>query len=352
MNHGGGKRPRSGMTPVAAGGRVYAVGTTGRLYALALDSGKVLWEGSIGPRHAELEKLKARGLAERRIHPAHLLNGLLAADGVLVVPDGAWGLGGVDPDSGKLLWQLKDALSGFNMPCPVRLKGTPYVACVNRSGKLRLVRPKTGEVLWTVDLKCEHLTEPVATDDHLLVFESNPTYGGDKGRGVNRYGLLAAYCFEESGATRDWALPGKYIHELHLDGGPSRRVIPRDGLVCYLNWTSHPQRERRLLIIRESDGSVLADKRIEQDQFYVWGKGLVLVADNQHESLRPAIYQAANPDPARFGLLGKPWQPRAFVPGRIGTCGYELPIYDAFADGFVFCRTGNGDILCYDLRAR
>ena len=352
MNHGGGKRPRSGMTPMAAGGRVFAVGTTGRLYALALDSGKVLWEGTIGPRHAELEKLKAKGLAERRIHAAHLLNGLLVADGVLVVPDGASGLGGVDLEGGKRLWQLNDALSGFNMPCPVRVKGKPYVACVNRSGKLRLVRPKTGEVLWTVELKCEHLTQPVATDDHLLIFEPNPTYGGDKGRGVNRYGVLAAYRFDESGATRDWALPGKYIHELHLDGGPSRRVIPRDGLVYYLNWTSHPQRERRLLIIRESDGSVLADQRIEQDQFYVWGKGLVLVADNQHDSLRPAIYQAANPDPAKFGLLGKPWQPRAFVPGRIGTCGYEVPIYDPFVDGFMFCRTGNGDILCYDLGAR
>jgi len=349
MNHGGGKRMRWGPTPAATDDRVFAIGSTGLLYALELTSGKLLWEGNIGPMHKQLEELKAQNLARRTVRQGHLLSGLLLADGVLVVP-ACRDVLGVDPSNGKILWQLRDALSGFNMPCPARVKGKRYVACMNRLGQLRLVRPKTGEVVWTLDLKCEHLTQPVATDDHLFVFEPNPTYSGDRKREVNRYGVLAAYRFDEAGARRDWVLTGKYIHELHLDGGPSRRVIPRDGLVYYLNWTCHPQRERRFLIIREKDGSVLADQRTEHDQFYLWGSRLVLVHDNQHESLRPTIYRAANPGPGRFGLLGKPWKPRVFAPGRMGTCGYEVPIYDPFADGFMFCRTGNGDILCWDLR--
>jgi outer membrane protein assembly factor BamB len=349
MNHGGGKRMRWGPTPTAADGRAFVIGSTGRLYALDLAGGKLLWEGNIGPMQEQLGKIKAQNLSHRRSRQGHLLSGPLVIDGVLAVPAGS-DLLGVDPGSGKMLWQLKGALSGFNMPCPARVKGQPRIACVNRTGQLRLVRPKTGEVLWTVALRCEHLTQPVATDEHLLVFEPNPAYSGGRKAQVNRYGVLAAYRLDESRPRRAWALPGRYIHELHLDGGPSCRVIPRDGLVYYLNWTCHPRRERRFLILREKDGSVLADHKVEHDQFYLWGSRLVLVRDNQHESLRPAVYQAASPDPAKFALLGRPWKPRAFAAGRIGTCGYELPMYDAFADGLMFCRTGNGDILCWDLR--
>jgi hypothetical protein len=351
MNHGGGKRPRYGITPTAVGGRVFAAGSTGRLYAIELDSGKLVWEGGIGARREQLAKLKARNLSERRIQGASLLGGLLVADGVLLAPDGGGGLVGVHAGSGKVLWQLKAALSGFNMPCPVRIGGAEYVACVNRVGQLRLIRPASGEVLWTEELRCEHLTQPVASGDRLFVFvpPTRPLAGGRKSD-VARSGVLAAYQLSESGPTRLWALGDRYVHELHLDGGPSRRVIARGGLVYYLNWANRPERARRMLIVRGKDGRALHESDIEHDQFYLWGNRLVLVADNQHESLRPAIYRACNPAPAAFGLLGSSWKPRVFAHGRIGTCGYEMPIYDAFADGFMFCRTGNGDILCYDLR--
>jgi len=362
INTGAGKRGGWAVTPCAAEGRVFALGTTGRLYALDLATGKPLWESDIGPVHKQLEAAKAKGLAERRlVHVSRPYGMLVVADGVLLAPDWNWGLLGVDPASGKTLWHLGQGgremvLSGYNAPCPVRVGGKSRVACVNMKGDLRLIEPKTGRILWTVALKCEHLTQPVAGDEHLFVFEPNPTYSGEPGAKpgeVNRYGVLAAYRLDEDGAKRAWALPAEHVHELHLDGGPGRRVIPRDGLVYYLCWGKKgAERHRRLLIVREKDGAILKAQDVGADHFYLWGDRLITVSDLQHRprAANPEIWQMHTTDPADFRKLGAGWHvnnPQNRV--HIATGGYEVPVFEAFADGLMFCRVMGG-IRCYDLR--
>jgi len=382
LNTGAGKRGGWAVTPCAAkvarrsaaeapatesratpDGMVFSLGTTGRIYALDLATGKLLWESSIGERHKQLEAEKAKALAERRIANISRPYGmLLVVDGVLLVPDWGWGLLGIEPATGKTLWHLDKGsremiLSGYNAPCPVRIKDKSYVACVNMKGDLRLIEPKTGRILWTVPLKCEHLTQPVATAEHLLVFEPNPTYSGEPGAKpgeANRYGVLAAYRFDEGGATRDWVLPGEHIHELHLDGGAGRRVIPRDGLVYYLCWGKKgKERRRRLLIIREKDGAVLKAQEVGVDHFYLWGDRLITVSDLQHRprAANAEIWQLHTTDPGDFRALGKGWHinnPQNRI--HLATGGYEVPVFEAFADGLMFCRVMGG-IRCYDLRA-
>ena len=352
-NTGSGKRGGWAITPATADGRVFALGTTGRLYALNLATGKPLWEADIGERHKALEAMKAKALADRRIVKATLYGGLLVVDGVLIAPDFNGGLLGADVKDGKTLWRRKEGLtSGFNMPCPVRIGGKSFIATANRTGDLRLLRPASGEVLWTVALDCEHLTQPVASDEHLFVFQPNPTYSGDNPKRKGGYGVLAAWRFDEKGARRDWALAGEYIHELHCDAGPSRRVVPRDGLVYYLNWTAHPQKARRLFILREKDGAILKSADADFDQFYLWGDRLIAVSDLQHRprAANAEIWQLHTVDPADFRPLGDRWHvndPKS--PVHVATGGYEVPVYEPFADGFMFCRVMGG-IRCYDLR--
>lgn len=357
LNTGAGKRGGWAVTPCAADGRVFSLGTMGRIYALDLATGKPLWESNIGERHKQLEGEKAKALAERRMANVSRPYGmLLVVDGVLLVPDWGGGLLGVDPATGKSLWHLDKGviLSGYNAPCPVRVKDKTYIACANMKGDLRLIEPKTGRILWTMPLKCEHLTQPVATAEHLLVFEPNPAYSGEKPAEINRYGVLAAYRFDEGGATRDWALPGEHIHELHLDGGPGRRVIPRDGLVYYLCWGKKgPERHRRLLIVREKDGAILKAQDVAADHFYLWGDRVITVSDLQHRprAANAEIWQVHSTDPADFRALGKGWHvnnPQNRI--HLATGGYEVPVFEAFADGLMFCRVMGG-IRCYDLRA-
>ncbi|HUT31851.1 MAG TPA: PQQ-binding-like beta-propeller repeat protein [Planctomycetota bacterium] len=363
INTGAGKRGGWAVTPCAADGKVFSLGTTGRIYALDLASGKPLWESNIGERHTQLEAAKAKALAEQHLVNVSRPYGMLVVvDGVLLVPDWNWGLLGVEAATGKTLWRLDKGsremiLSGYNAPCPVRVGDKSYVACASMKGDLRLIEPKTGRILWTVSLKCEHLTQPVATAEHLLVFEPNPTYSGEPGSresDVTRYGVLAAYRFDESGATRDWALPGEHIHELHLDGGPGRRVIPRDGLVYYLCWGKKgDERHRRLLIIREKDGAILKAHDVAASHFYLWGDRLVTVSDLQHRprAANAEIWQLYTTDPADFRALGSGWHvnnPQNRI--HMATGGYEVPVFEAFADGLMFCRVMGG-IRCYDLRA-
>ncbi len=357
INTGAGKRGGWAVTPCAADGTVFSLGTTGRVYALDLATGKPLWESDIGATHERLEAAKKRGLANRRlaVKAANLGRqyGILAvACGVLLVPDWNGGLLGFDTQRGTCLWRQQGLLSGFNGPCPVRIEGKEYTVCVDRKGFMRLIDPTSGSILWTVALRSEHLTQPVASGKHLLVFESNAVHkdGGE----VNRRGVLAGYRFDTKGAQRRWILPAEYAHELKLDSGPARRVIPRDGFVYHLCVRRIPKKSRVLLIIREEDGAILRSQEIEAGQFYVWGNRLITVTDITHRprAANREIWQLHTLDPADFRRLGAPWHVNSRAdPVHFATGGYELPVYEAYAGGLMYCRVMGG-IRCYDLRAQ
>jgi outer membrane protein assembly factor BamB len=358
MNTGAGKRGGWAVTPVAYEGRLFVLGSTGRVYAMDLKSGDVVWESDIGPAHQKLEAAKAKGLSQRRMPTSdHLYGFLVVVDGVLLCPNFSWGLVAIDPANGRRLWGHEDGgrtpiLSNFNAPCPVQLNGKPYLATVGRTGELRLIEPRTGRILWTHPLKCEHLTQPVFGQNTLIVYESHPAAREGKDPNVNQIGLLAGYRLTERGAERAWALPDTYRHEMKLDAGPSRRVIPRNGKIYYLNRNKTADQPDRytMLLLNEADGSVLANETIEENQFFLWGDKLVTVTDIQH---RP---RAANKEvwhvrsAATLKPSGSGWwvnQPGKYV--HFATGGYELPIYEPMVDGFAFFRVMGG-LRCYDLR--
>ena len=361
INTGAGKRGGWAATPCAASGRVFALGTTGRIYCLDLASGKPLWESNIGPMHQRMEEAKVKALQSRRLattggHLGRPYAMLVVVDGALLVPDWSGGLLGIDPASGKTLWHAgtgrEKILSGFNAPCPVQTGVKKFIACVNARGDLRLLDPQSGGIAWTMPLKCEHLTQPVAGNELLIAFESNPKYSEGKQEGVNQVGVLAGYRFDAKGASRAWVLPAEYDHELKLDAGPSRRVIARGGLVYYLARSKREGKTYRLLVIREKDGSILKAQDIDAGQFYVWGDRVVAVTDNQHRprAANPEIWQLYTADPLDFRAIGSGWHVNNPAhPAHIATGGYEVPVYEAFADGLMYCRVMGG-IRCYDLR--
>jgi outer membrane protein assembly factor BamB len=338
-------------------GKVFCMGTTGRLYALDLATGKVAWESNIGPVHDAMEAFKAESLKTlaRTNPPCRRPYGMLAvvypADGgtggVLLAPDWGGGLVGVETATGKRLWQTPNVVSGFNGP----VVAGERIACVNAAGELRLLNPRTGAVLWTQPLGSLHLTQPVLGDELLLVFEAHPKFG-------NKCGSLAAYRLSEKGATKVWGLPVEYFQHLALDGGPARKVVARQGIVYASllkaegGGTDPGDATAQLVIVREKDGQILGAHEVDGWNPYLWGDRLITVTDIQHRprGVRPEVWQMYNADPANFRALGDGWLVDGPPPVHNGTCGYELPILEVFADGVFFCRVWGG-IRAYDLRA-
>jgi outer membrane protein assembly factor BamB len=344
------KRGGFATTPCAAGNRLFCMGTTGRLYALDLATGNVAWESNIGPVHDAMEEFKAESLKTlaRTNPPCGRPYGMLAvADSVLLVPDWSGGLVGVEAAAGKRLWQTANMLSGFNGPVVTGDR----IACVNASGELRLLNARTGAALWTQPLGSLHLTQPVFGEECLLVFEAHPKFG-------NKCGSLAAYRLSEKGATRVWSLPAEYFQHLGLDAGPARKIVARQGVVyaslLKAEGAGNDPNDAtpQLVIVREKDGQILGAHEVDGWNPYLWGDRLITVTDIQHRprGVRPEVWQMYNADPANFRALGDGWRVDGPPPAHNGTCGYELPILEVFADGVFFCRVWGG-IRAYDLRA-
>ncbi len=360
VNRGAGKRGEWNVTPCAGDGMVFAMGSAGRIYCLELATGKLLWESHIGAVHEAIEKDRAAALKERRFvkAPGRPYGMLMVAGGVLLAPDWAGGLLGIDPASGRTLWHASERsgiTSGFNSPAPVSVGGRPYVACVNRTGDLRLIDHRTGKVLWTHALGSMHLTQPVFGKELLLVMAPNTERVDPKQKDPKQsppnFGVLAAYRLSEAGATRVWQLDGaKYPVECKLDGGPSRKIATRrDGVIYHAAWWGH---QSKLAIVRESDGKVLSglDDCGHFWCVYLWGDRFFFLTDIQHG--KHSVWQVYDLNAAVPTKLDE-----AAFPGY-GThrvCGYEVPLYSIFADGFMFCREIRADrswggIVCYDLR--
>jgi outer membrane protein assembly factor BamB len=277
---------------------------------------------------------------------------LIVVDDVLLAPDWAGGLLGIDAGSGKTLWRATDKgglTSGYNSPTPVTVGGKPYVACVNGAGDLRLVDHRNGgKVLWTHALGSLHLSQPVFGKDLLLVMDDNQKKRNET-KAKQRFGVLAGYRLSEKGAERVWQLDGEtYPVECWLDGGPGRKIATRrDGVVYHGAWWGN---QSKLAIVRESDGKVLAslDDCKHFWVVYLWGDRFFFLTDIQHGGHSTWQVYDRNPEQLKMLSEGK------FPSDSMRTCGYEVPLYEIYADGFMFCREWRagwgGGISCYDLR--
>ena len=355
INYAPGKRGEWNVTPCAGQGKVFAFGTTGRIYCLELATGKLLWESHIGAVHERLEAAKKQALLDgQMVRPGIRPYGMLIyADGVLLAPDWAGGLLGIDPAGGKTLWRATAGgglTSGFNSPVPVTVGGVAYVACVNGGGDLRLVDHRNGgKVLWTHALGSLHLTQPVFGKELLLVMDANLK----KKRGENdaraQFGVLTGYRLSEKGARRVWQLDAeKYPVECWLDGGPSRKIATaRDGIVYHAAWWGN---QSKLAVVREADGKVLSslDDCKHFWCIYLWGDRFFFLTDIQHGG--HSTWQVYGRDGEKLKLLSE----GTFPSDCKRTCGYEVPLYSMYADGLMFCREWKegwgGGMSCYDLR--
>ena len=135
-------------------GRVYALGSTCRLYCLDAVSGELIWE-SASMDHPEdrVDKLRALDLRRRA---GSLLGGggyqcLLAVEGKIIVPeDGGAALQAFDAATGRLLWTQPDAGYDRNQSAPAvwRHGGTTYLLGDGGGRRITCTDAATGKVVW------------------------------------------------------------------------------------------------------------------------------------------------------------------------------------------------------------
>ena len=124
-------------TPLIVGNRVFALAPRGKLVALEVATGKLVWSADM------VDKYKA-------IKPHYgFSTSPLLMDGVLIVPIGAkdGAIAGLDPANGKLLWKCGEDSISYQSPIPYSVGGQDILLTAGQK-KLMAVNTKAGSILW------------------------------------------------------------------------------------------------------------------------------------------------------------------------------------------------------------
>ena len=320
------------LTPVVADGRVYSVGSAGKVYCIDATSGEAVWESDVGERHRLQEELR-KVCHEQKVIPQYnrdMSATAVVVDGVLVTSDflgykvqsplrhfnwsDGCGLVGFDAKTGRRLWHLPKTLGNWNSPTVWKHGDKSYIlAGTGGEGIISCVDQVAGKVVWSVTAG--------EGQDTLMALGAYMVGRAD--------GSLSCWRIDERGATKAWSLPGAY-------GEPSTLPVLHDGHV-YAGVKSG-----KVVCVELSTGKVKGQVEANVGGFLVlMGDRLFADAELGHDGDRVTMFNA---DPADFRAMGSVWPaPNATV--------YMNPLMPACFDGRMVLRITGGRLAAWDLRA-
>ena len=154
--------PRS--TPTVDGGRVYAVGSTGRLFCLAVETGDVIWAKDYIEEYDT--SVPTWGIASSPLVDGDKLITVVGGEpDALVVA--------FDKQSGEELWRAVEVVGemGYGQPVIYEAGGVRQLI-VWHAAALVSLDPETGEIYWEQEWEVGagmSVTTPVKSGDYLLV---------------------------------------------------------------------------------------------------------------------------------------------------------------------------------------
>ena len=319
-------------------GRVFSLGSAGLLYAYDARTGKRRWE--VVARPELQQQLREATQAGRLVWDGREQSSLVVADGVVVVPHR--GLSGFDAATGERRWRIDErVLSAFATPSIWRPDGRAYLLVHDGDATARLIDPRDGEILWTLDGLGQQIgTVEVAGDVAIL------NTGSASAEDEKSNGLFGAYRLSPEGAVRVWSLPDepRYRHSWTLDRGAAVRAAVRGGISggrVYLMVGIKPMNQ--LVTVAMDTGRVLSEQPTRGVAPYVMGERLLLYVDRAHTDRVTASWWSLE-DPDRPRLLT---HTTAF--GFRTITGYEVPMQWPQVEGILYARTFAG-MTAVDLR--
>jgi glucose dehydrogenase len=248
--YSGCKRDGFQVAPAVDEGRVFAVGSTGRLFAYDAVSGKKLWQGNVGEAYQEREAYRIESLkvaaSGKIVIPKHGMWGtsVVVADGTVVTGDFKGGLRGYDAATGAFKWAVPDCIdSRTATPNVWRHKGKAWILCANTS--MFLIDPKDGKLAWKIDGLGPN-PGTLAPGERSVMVNVKASGGGRKGVP----GIWGCYRLSPEKAEKAWAMADTLPNSFNITGdartGCSTRI--RDGRVLVMS-----QRKDACSVGAESD---------------------------------------------------------------------------------------------------
>jgi outer membrane protein assembly factor BamB len=145
------EHPLLEFPPIYVAGKLYFVNNNGTAYALDADTGKVLWERSLGRLNASSPAYSKHRLYIVNLVPGHIVK--------------------LDAKTGKIIW--KHSLPGRAESSPVVIGRTVYFGC--EDGNLYALSTISGNVRWATQLGGPVKSAPAYYGGRLYVGD----YGGD-----------------------------------------------------------------------------------------------------------------------------------------------------------------------------
>jgi outer membrane protein assembly factor BamB len=288
-------------TPTVEGDAVYALSRWGDMFCFDAATGKVRWEKNV-----------ARETGARPPDWGYSGAPLVLGDRVYLNV-GESGLA-LDRTSGAVLWKSAPKEAGYSTPLPFRDGGEERAIFSSGTG-YSAVRLADGKTLWSVRWLTQYgvnAADPVLQDGMLFV-----STGYGKGAGLFKLGAAGP---EEVWKSKVLAtqMNGPVLFEGHLYGADGD-TTGKASLKCVElatgreKWT-HPG----------------------------FGSGGVIVAGGRLIALG-----------GTGELITAPAVPAGFVPtARAQVVGGKTWTAPVLANGFIYCRSARGDLVCLDVRSR
>ena len=282
----GGPGPRA--TPTWHAGRVYALGATGRLWALDAATGDVLWQRDI------LQDARADNL------PWAMAASPLVVDDVVVVQPGGtrgWSVAAYDRAAGDVVWRALDDVQGYTSPMIVTLAGVRQILTVTAERALGL-RVDDGTLLWDhpwVTPTVPSMSQPLVIGDDRVFLSAGYGHGAAVIEIASAGGLLTAREIWRNQRMKN-RFSSAVLHEGYLYGLDESILACVDAATGELQWKGG---------------------RYGYGQLLLAGGHLVVLTERGDLALvraTPAGHQEVARSPA---ISGKTWNVPALAEGRL-----------------------------------
>jgi len=311
------------LTPCVAGGRVFAMGSAGRMYGLDAQTGTLLWQTDIGRRAEIMENHRAylKSVGQQYGARSDMNTALTAAGSVVVTCDHSWTKGGdknfryeiasglmaFDQKTGKVRWHLP----GLGTAGASRWR--EYLLASTKEGAI-CIEPETGKIIWTLPDTGGPGLLPVG-DDYLVC-----NTGGKK-----KEGALACYRLSPQKQELVWELPSGTAYSDYVS------PVIMDGYV----FTGRKQ----MTCIELATGKVKETSASGPSGSLMGGSGRLLYWTDLGHTAPSAVLAVAEPGK----MTAKP-----FVLNVAGP--YDTTIHFPMVDGRFIVRLSDR-LACHDLRA-
>jgi outer membrane protein assembly factor BamB len=306
------------MTPRVAEGKVYGIGSAGRVYCLDAAGGGLIWESDLGPQAERAEKIRQEAKKEGGDRPRmgmEFCSSPALVDGVVVCNDNDQGLIALDAATGKRLWgPIADCISKTSSPVEWKHGAKSYILAASHTAVC--VEPRTGRTMWKHPEVASEGT-PAVSPDYIVC-------GGGGSRNnprITRSMGLNCHRITPQGAKTAWSLEynNHVTSPLIYDGHVY--AISEEATLCIELETGKIAGSSQFPGVRSCSSMIASDGRVFREHLYqqvYWFKA----------------------DPKDFRQLGEYWRPPSQA-----ECTTAV-----ITDGRLFLR-GKDCLYCYDLRA-